>query len=209
MRRSDGLSRITNRGRQNLRWRTRLGNWVSVGRRCTGLSISTSQPALSKHSKPKAMGRRAGSWVLPREAEEVIERAIREVYLKPTRPTLSHLVSNIHERCSKEGIGPPDRRTVRARIKAIDIRVQGKRRGEEDGVKGTDAAPGGSSVSRPLKWSRSITPRSISSLSTSGALSDAEPPLVDPGHRPVLEGCDRISCVDECALARVGGPMPC
>src|SRR5208337_4002848 len=47
--------------------------------------------------QPKATGRRAGSWVLPREAEEVIERAIREVYLKPTRPTLSHLVSNIHE----------------------------------------------------------------------------------------------------------------
>ncbi len=37
--------------------------------------------------QPKAMGRRAGNWVLPREAEEVIERAIREVYLKPTRPT--------------------------------------------------------------------------------------------------------------------------
>jgi putative transposase len=101
--------------------------------------------------QPKAMGRRAGSWVLPREAEEVIERAIREVYLKPTRPTLSHLVSNIHERCSKEGIDLPDRRTVRARIKAIDIRVRGQRRGEEDVVKATNAAPGEYSVSRPLE----------------------------------------------------------
>ena len=101
--------------------------------------------------QPKAMGRRAGSWVLPREAEEVIERAIREVYLKPTRPTLSHLVSNIHERCSKQGIDLPDRRTVRARIKAIDIRVRGQRRGEEDIVKVTNAAPGEYSVSRPLE----------------------------------------------------------
>ena len=53
MRRSDGLSRITSRGRQNLRWRTRPGNWVSAGRRCTGLSISTSQPALSKRSNQR------------------------------------------------------------------------------------------------------------------------------------------------------------
>jgi putative transposase len=61
------------------------------------------------------------------------------------------LVSNIHERCSKQGIDLPDRRTVRARIKAIDIRVRGRRRGEEDVVKATNAAPGEYSVSRPLE----------------------------------------------------------
>jgi putative transposase len=112
--------------------------YLQVSRHCR------STPAKSYGQK----GRELGS---PGEAEEVIERAIREVYLKPTRPTLSHLVSNIHERCSKEGIELPDRRTVRARIKAIDIRVRGQRRGEEDVVKGTNAAPGEYSVSRPLE----------------------------------------------------------
>jgi hypothetical protein len=101
--------------------------------------------------QPIAMGRRAGTWVLPKKAEEIIERAIREVYLKPTRPTLTHLVSRVHERCSEEGIALPDRRTVRARVKAIDIRVRGQRRGEEDVVKSTKAVPGEYSVSRPLE----------------------------------------------------------
>jgi putative transposase len=79
--------------------------------------------------QPIAMGRRAGTWVLPKKVEDIIERAIREVYLKPTRPTLTHLVSRVHERCSEEGIALPDRRTVRARVKAIDIRVTSKRSG--------------------------------------------------------------------------------
>ena len=101
--------------------------------------------------QPIAMGRRAGTWVLPKKVEDIIERAIREVYLKPTRPTLTHLVSRVHERCSKEGIALPDRRTVRARVKAIDIRFRGQRRGEEDVVKSTRAVPGEYSVSRPLE----------------------------------------------------------
>ena len=101
--------------------------------------------------QPIAMGRRAGTWVLPKKVEDIIERAIREVYLKPTRPTLTHLVSRVHERCSEEGIALPDRRTVRARVKAIDIRVRGQRRGEEDVVKSTRAVPGEYSVSRPLE----------------------------------------------------------
>src|SRR5258708_38167724 len=37
---------------------------------------------------PIAMGRRAGAWVLPKKAEEIIQRAIREVYPHPTQPTL-------------------------------------------------------------------------------------------------------------------------
>jgi hypothetical protein len=91
MRRSDGLSRITNRGRQNLRWRTRPELGISRATLYRLVDIYKSAGTVEA-LQPRAMGRRAGSWVLPREVEEVIERAIREVYLKPTRPTLSHLV---------------------------------------------------------------------------------------------------------------------
>ena len=82
---------------------------------------------------------------------QIIEETIHNVYLKPTRPTLTHLVDCVHARCTEEGVAPPHRRTVRARVKAIDIRVRGQRRGERDIVKATTAVPGEYAVSRPLE----------------------------------------------------------
>jgi len=101
--------------------------------------------------QPSATGRKSGVWVLPRATEQIIEETIRDVYLKPTRPTLTHLVACVHARCREAGIAPPDRRTVRARVKAVDIRVRGQRRGERDIVKSTMAVPGEYAVSRPLE----------------------------------------------------------
>ena len=85
--------------------------------------------------QPSATGRRSGTWVLPKATEQFIEETIRNVYLKPTRPTLTHLVDCVHARCAEEGVAPPYRQTVCARVKAIDIRVRGQRRGERDIVK--------------------------------------------------------------------------
>jgi putative transposase len=79
--------------------------------------------------QPGATGRKSGTWVLPKATEQIIEETIRNVYLKPTRPTLTHLVDCVHARCTEEGVALPHRRTVRARVKAIDIRVRGQRRG--------------------------------------------------------------------------------
>jgi putative transposase len=101
--------------------------------------------------QPSATGRRSGTWVLPKATEQIIEETIHNVYLKPTRPTLTHLVDCVHARCTEEGVAPPHRRTVRARVKAIDIRVRGQRRGERDIVKATTAVPGEYAVSRPLE----------------------------------------------------------
>ena len=98
-----------------------------------------------------ATGRRSGTWVLLKATEQIIEETIHNVYLKPTRPTLTHLVDCVHARCTEEGVAPPHRRTVRARVKAIDIRVRGQRRGERDIVKATTAVPGEYAVSRPLE----------------------------------------------------------
>src|SRR5258708_37572256 len=38
--------------------------------------------------QPIAIGRRAGTWVLPRKAEEGIRRAMRPVYVQPNRAPL-------------------------------------------------------------------------------------------------------------------------
>jgi putative transposase len=62
-----------------------------------------------------------------------------------------YLVDCVHARCAEEGVAPPHRRTVHARVNAIDIRVRGQRRGERDIVKATTAVPGEYAVSRPLE----------------------------------------------------------
>ena len=105
MRRSDGLS---SRGRQILRWRTRPGTWASAGLTLYWLVDIYNSAGTVEAFQPKAMRRRAGTRVLPRKAEEIIERAIR-------------------------------------------FALRGQRRGEEDVVKATNAAPGEYSVSRPLE----------------------------------------------------------
>jgi hypothetical protein len=116
--------------------------------------------------QPSATGRRSGTWVLPKATEQIIEETIHNVYLKPTRPTLTHLVDCVHARCTEEGVAPPYRRTVRARVKAIDIRVRGQRRGERDIVKATKQSLGNMQLAVRLRSCRSIIQKSTSSLST-------------------------------------------
>src|SRR5215469_4517351 len=41
--------------------------------------------------QPSATGRRSRTWVLPKATEQIIEETIHNVYLKPTRPTLTIL----------------------------------------------------------------------------------------------------------------------
>jgi len=101
--------------------------------------------------QPRTGGRRAGTKVLSDETEQLIENTIREVYLKPTRPTLTHLVHEVHARCAEKNLPLPHRRTVRARVKAIDARVRGLKRGEAAVIKATTATPGEYAVSRPLE----------------------------------------------------------
>src|SRR5215831_904579 len=56
--------------------------------------------------QPSATRRRSGTWVLPKATEQIIEETIHNVYLKPTRPTLTHLVDCVHARCTEEGVAP-------------------------------------------------------------------------------------------------------
>src|SRR5215469_6915397 len=116
--------------------------------------------------QPSATGRRSGTWVLPKATEQIIEETIHNVYLKPTRPTLTHLVDCVHARCTEEGVAPPHRRTVRARVKAIDIRVRADGAANAISSRRPQQSLGNMQLAVRLRSCRSIIQKSTSSLST-------------------------------------------
>lgn len=96
-------------------------------------------------------GRRTGHRALDAPREEIIEKAIRTYYLKPTRPTVSQLVRDIETDCVAEGLKPPHRRTIERRLRDLDLRHRARRRGEARIEKATMSVPGTLSTSRPLE----------------------------------------------------------
>jgi putative transposase len=100
---------------------------------------------------PKSTGRKVGTQVLSKAVERIIGETIHTVYLKPTRPTLTYLVDEVHQRCNENGLPLPHRRTIRSRMQAIDARVRALRRRDAKAIKATTATPGRYSVSRPLE----------------------------------------------------------
>ena len=96
-------------------------------------------------------GRPTGHRALDAQREEIIEKAIRTYYLKPTRPTVSQLVRDIETDCAAEGLKPPHRRTIERRLGDLDLRHRAQRRGETQIVKATMPVPGTLSTTRPLE----------------------------------------------------------
>ncbi len=60
--------------------------------------------------QPKQRGRSKGALALDKARHKLIRRTIREVYLKPQRPTLTYLVEQVHLRFAQHGWLLPDRR---------------------------------------------------------------------------------------------------
>jgi|TARA_R110000851_G_scaffold247060_1_gene399566 putative transposase len=96
-------------------------------------------------------GRPTGHRALDARREEIIEKAIRTYYLKPTRPPVSQLVRDIETDCASAGLKSPHRRTIERRLGDLDLRHRAQRRGETRTVKATTAVPGTLSTSRPLE----------------------------------------------------------
>ena len=96
-------------------------------------------------------GRPTGHRALDAQREEIIEKAIRTYYLKPTRPTVSQLVRDIETNCAEVGLKPPHRRTIERRLGDLDLRHRAQRRGETRIEKATMPVPGTLSTSRPLE----------------------------------------------------------
>ena len=101
--------------------------------------------------EPRSSGRRAGTFTLDKAREALIARTIREIYLQPTRPTLTYLVEQVHARFAERGWPLPDRRTVKARVDAIDRRVRALKRRDKKGITATRAVPGEYTAVRPLE----------------------------------------------------------
>ena len=101
--------------------------------------------------EPRAMGRRKDVFVLDAKRERLIASTIREIYLKPERPTMAYLIEQVRARCAQKGLPLPDRRTIKARVDRIDRRTVAVKRKDAKGVKATKAVPGQYAASRPLE----------------------------------------------------------
>jgi putative transposase len=101
--------------------------------------------------EPRALGRRKDTLVLDAKREKLIASTIREIYLKPERPTMTYLIEQVRARCAQKGLPLPDRRTIKARVDRIDRRTVALKRKDAKGVKATKTVPGQYVTSRPLE----------------------------------------------------------
>lgn len=101
--------------------------------------------------QPKRRGRPKGLLVLDKPRDDLIRRTIREVYLKPQRPTLAHLIEQVHLRFAQQNWSLPDRRTVKLRIDEIEKRMVARKRQDVRTMKATTPVPGQYDASRPLE----------------------------------------------------------
>jgi putative transposase len=101
--------------------------------------------------EPRSRGRRKNAFVLDHKRENLISQAIREIYLKPERPTMTYLIEQVRAKCGRAELPAPDRRTIKARVDRIDKRVAALKRKDSKGAKATKAVPGQYVASRPLE----------------------------------------------------------
>ena len=99
---------------------------------------------------PRTAGRPQGLRLLDAEREAVIRQALKDVYLKPTRPPFARLVHEVETRCLERNLSPPNWRTIKQRVLEIDLRTRAKRRGDAAVLKTTEATPGSYKAARPL-----------------------------------------------------------
>lgn len=101
--------------------------------------------------RPRKGGRPKGLRLLDPKIETIIAKCIREIYLTPSRVAMKRLTDEIHAKCASVGLGLPDWRTIRARVRAIPERTRALRRMDIKGVKATLPTPGKLIATRPLE----------------------------------------------------------
>ena len=101
--------------------------------------------------RPRKGGRPKGLRLLDPKIETIIAKCIREIYLTPSRVAMKRLTDEIHAKCASAGLGLPDWRTIRARVRAIPERTRALRRMDIKGVKATLPTPGKLIATRPLE----------------------------------------------------------
>src|SRR5215472_7810894 len=129
------------------RRRGRTGSRATLYRLITAYRQTPTVEAL----EPRQRGRRKGALVLDKPRHDLIRKTIREVYLKPQRPTMGYLVGQVHLRFAQQGWPLPDRRTVKARVDEIERRFAARKRQDAAAIKATTPVPGQYKASRPLE----------------------------------------------------------
>lgn len=71
---------------------------------------------------PKAEGRKAGTWGVSPQIEQVVENAIESFYLQRIKPPFAALLRQIQADCHHASLKPPDRKTILRRVAALDER---------------------------------------------------------------------------------------
>jgi putative transposase len=71
---------------------------------------------------PKAEGRKAGTWGVSPQIEQVVENAIESFYLQRIKPPFAALLRQIQADCHHANLKPPDRKTILRRVAALDKR---------------------------------------------------------------------------------------
>ena len=101
---------------------------------------------------PKRRGPKHGSRRLGSEVESIIERVLRQHYLVPEPPSFLRVVGEIRAECAARGFRLPTRRTIKARLDAMDQReVLRKRKGSKAARQVFEPRAGGLGVERPLE----------------------------------------------------------
>ena len=100
---------------------------------------------------PKRRGPKHGSRRLGQEVEGIIEKVLRQHYLVPEAPSFLRIVGEVRAECVSRGFRPPTRRTIKARLDAMDQReVLRKRKGAKVARQVFEARAGSLGVERPL-----------------------------------------------------------
>ncbi|WP_206860582.1 Mu transposase C-terminal domain-containing protein [Lysobacter changpingensis] len=97
-------------------------------------------------------GNAPGCRILQVEKEKIIERSIKEVYLKRERGTLAAVHAHAEWLCRSAGLKPPCLRTTRSRIRSLDPLLTARRRfGPHEGDALQAPCARGLVVRRPLE----------------------------------------------------------
>lgn len=96
-------------------------------------------------------GPKQGDWRLPKGVEALIDTALRRYFLVRERPSFLRIWREIRAECEARGFQPPTRRTVKARLDAMDQRqVLRKRQGTKEADKVFAPRPGHLDATHPL-----------------------------------------------------------
>ncbi|GHF75210.1 transposase [Seohaeicola zhoushanensis] len=97
-------------------------------------------------------GPKRGSKRISKDVEFIISESLQRYYLVRERSSFLRIWREIRAECEAKGFQPPTRKTVKARLDAMDQReVFRKRRGAEEADKVFAARPGRLEVSAPLE----------------------------------------------------------